>query len=169
MKDLYATNKMAQELLESEERFRATFEQAAVGIAHVAPDGHWLLVNQRLCDIVGYSRAELLELTFQDITYADDLESDLTYVQQMLLNQLQSYSMEKRYIRKDGSLVWINLTVSLVRDKGGSPKYFISVVEDISIRKQAENQIRDLSRLPAESPRAFQRLIFKGSMRFQTC
>lgn len=131
---------------ESEERFRATFEQAAVGIAHVAPDGHWIRVNQKLCDIVGFKREELLKGTFQDITHPDDLDADMEYVRQVLSGEIQNYSMEKRYIRKGGSLVWINLTVSLVREPWGDPKHFISVVEDITDRKQAEEDLTEANR-----------------------
>ena len=123
---------------ESEQRFRATFEQAAVGIAVVAPDGRWLLANQKLCDIIGYSHGELLTKTFQDITHPDDLDADLAYVRQMLAGEIQTYAMEKRCLRKDGTIVWINLAVALVRRHDGSPNYFISVVEDIQRRKEAE-------------------------------
>jgi len=131
--------KRTQEALQaSEQRFRATFEQAAVGIAHVSSTGQWLLVNQKLCDLVGYTREELLEGTFQKITYPEDLDVDLNYVNRVLAGELNTYSLEKRYIRKAGSLIWINLTVSLVRDAGGEPNYFIAVIEDISDRKQAE-------------------------------
>jgi len=138
MRDIRERKQNEAALRESEERFRATFEQAAVGIAHVAPDGRWLRVNQRLCDIVGYSRKELSALTFQDITHPEDLETDLENVQQVLANEISSYDMEKRYIRKDGSPIWINLTVSLVREADGAPKYFIAVIEDIAHRKQTE-------------------------------
>ena len=137
-RDITARKQAESNLQESEQRFRATYEQAAVGIAHVALDGAWLRVNQKLCDIVGYERDELLVKTFQDITHPDDLETDLGFVRQVLADEIKTYSMEKRYIRRDGSLVWINLTVSLVRDSFGAPQYFISVVEDISARKQAE-------------------------------
>lgn len=130
---------------ESEDRFRVTFEQAAVGVAHVSPSGRWLRVNQRLCDIVGYSRDELLKLRFQDITHPDDLPLDLDHVRKMLGAEIAAYSMEKRYIRKDGVPVWINLTVSLVRDSSGQPDYFISVIEDIASRKSAEEQLHQLS------------------------
>ncbi len=126
-------------------RFEATFEQAAVGIAHVGPDGRWLRVNRKLCEIVGYNREELLARTFQDITYPDDLDIDLAYVRQMLAGEIDTYSMEKRYRRKDGSLVWINLTVALVWKADGAPDYFITVVEDIQRRKQAEDEIRRLN------------------------
>jgi PAS domain S-box-containing protein len=130
-------------LLESEGRFRATFEQAAVGMAHVGVDGGWLRVNDRLCDIVGYPREELLGLRFQDITHPEDLETDLGYLRRLLAGEVETYSTEKRYIRKEGSIVWINLTVSSVRDEvSGKPAYFITVVEDISQRKRAEEALR---------------------------
>jgi PAS domain S-box-containing protein len=139
-------------LEESEERSRATFEQAAVGIAHVGLDGRWLRVNRKLCDIVGYQPDELLGLTFQDITHPQDLEADLARVRRLLAGEIKTYSMEKRYFRKDRSLVWINLTVSLVRSPQGQPKYFISVVEDITDKKQvrdalgeSEERLRTLS------------------------
>lgn len=126
-------------------QFRATFEQAAVGIAHVAPDGRWLRVNQRLCDIVGYSHDELMEASFQDITHPDDLEADLTNVRRLLAGETATYMMEKRYVRKDLSIVWAKLTVSLTRTPQGEPDYFISVVEDISQRKEVEEQFRTLA------------------------
>lgn len=129
-----------QELSESEQRFRATFEQAAVGVGHVDIQGQWLRVNQKLCDIVGYSREELLGKTFQDITHPDDLNDDLKLVQQVLAGEIATYSMEKRYIRRDRSIVWVTLTVSLVRNATGEPKYFISVIEDISERRRAAAQ-----------------------------
>ena len=129
-----------EELRESEERFRATFEQAAAGVAHVSLEGRWLRVNQKLSEIVGYSGEELLRMTFQDITHGDDLETDLEQVCRLLAGEIDTYSMEKRYIRKDGSIVWINLTASLVRDIEGPPKYFIAVIEDITERKRAEDE-----------------------------
>ncbi len=138
--------KHAEEALrESEERFRGLFEQAAVGFAQVGLDGKWLAVNQRLCDIVGYPRGELLGLTFQDITHPDDLDADLDNVRQLLAGSIATYSMEKRYVRKDGSLVWIELTVSLLRESSGDPKYFISVIQDIETRKFMEEELRRLN------------------------
>lgn len=138
-----AAEQSAAEAYESEQRFRATFEQAAVGIALVAPDGRWLRVNQKLCAIVGYSHDELMGKTFQDITHPDDLNSDLTQAQQVLDGKTETYSLEKRYLRKDAQIVWINLTVALVRQADGSPDYFISVIEDIQRRKQAEAALRE--------------------------
>ena len=105
LQDIEARKHVEEMLRESEERFRGTFEQAAVGIAHVAPDGRWLRVNRRLCDIVGYAEQELWTRKFQDLTHPDDLDRDLGYVRDMLDGKLQTYSMEKRYVRKDGSIV----------------------------------------------------------------
>jgi PAS domain S-box-containing protein len=132
---------LVEALLASERRFRATFEQAAVGVAHVGLDGRWLRVNRRLCEIVGYPREELVQLTFQDITHPDDLETDLEQMVRLMKGEIESYSMEKRYVRRDGSLVWINLTGSCVRQGDGTPEYFISVVEDIDARKRAEESL----------------------------
>ncbi|PSF39479.1 PAS domain-containing sensor histidine kinase [Aphanothece hegewaldii CCALA 016] len=142
--------KLADEALkEGEERFRATFEQAAVGIAHVGLTGQWLRVNQKICDIVGYTREELLGMTFQDVTYPEDLETDLNYANQLLAGRISNYSMEKRYIRKDGSLIWVNLTVSFIYDTNfkAQPKCFISVIEDINQRKQAEEELKSLNNI----------------------
>ncbi|HEV2664777.1 MAG TPA: PAS domain S-box protein, partial [Blastocatellia bacterium] len=130
-------------LRDSEERFRAVFENAAVGIARVAPDGCFLEVNQRLCDIVGYAREELMTKAFADITHSDDLEQDLRAMRRMLAGEIDTYLREKRYYRKDGSVVWVNLTVSLMRKADGSPGYFISVIEDINARKQVEEKLRE--------------------------
>ncbi|NMG31620.1 PAS domain S-box protein [Aromatoleum evansii] len=138
IEDIDARKRAEQAAAESEARFRATFEQAAVGIALVAPDGRWLQVNQRLCGIVGYTHDELLACSFQDITHPDDLAADLGLVQRVLAGELATYQMEKRYLHRSGRVVWINLTVSLVRSDAGAPDYFISVVEDIDARKRAE-------------------------------
>jgi diguanylate cyclase (GGDEF)-like protein/PAS domain S-box-containing protein len=132
-----------RQLQRSETRFLATFEQAAAGIALLAPDGRWLQVNQRLCALVGYSQEELLRLSFQDITHGEDLDADLDLLNQLLKGQRESYSLEKRYRRKDGQLIWINLTVALVRDQQGQPDYFISVIEDIQARKQMELALQE--------------------------
>ena len=131
-------------LRESEERFRATFEQAAVGVAHVDPGGRWIRVNDRLCRITGYPREELLGLAFQGITHPEDLEKDLGLVEKLLAGEIRTYSMEKRYLRKGGSAVWVNLTVSLVRNPSGEPEYFISVVEDVTDRKRAEEALVEI-------------------------
>jgi len=154
VRDITEQKRAEEELRESEERFRATFEQAAVGIGHVGLQGHWLRVNQKLCDIVGYTREELAERTFQDITHPDDLEADLAFVRQLLAGHISTYSMEKRYFHKDGSIVWIELTVSLVRELSGEPKYFLSVVEDIGAKKRAEVELRQAKEAADAASRA---------------
>ena len=126
---------------ESEERFRHAFGGAPIGMAIVAPDGRWLKVNAALCEIVGYTSVELLAIDFQTISHPDDLEADLNHVRQVLAGEITTYQMEKRYFHKNGGLVWILLTVSLVRDDGGQPLYFISQIQDISRRKQAEEEL----------------------------
>ncbi len=134
----------------TEQRFRATFENAAVGIAQVGLDGRWLLVNDRLCSIVGYPREELLQRTFGDITHPDDMADDMSNVHQLLAGRIATYSMHKRYLRKDGRVVWVNLTVAMMRDAQGSPQQFISVVEDITERKRAEEELQRSARLKDE-------------------
>ena len=141
--DITERRRIEEILRESEERFRATFEHAAVGAAQVGIDGRWLRVNRRLCEIVGYTHDEMLGMTFADITHPEDLEADLEQTRAMLRGESQTYTMEKRYVRKDGHTVWVNLTVSLVREASGEPRYFIAVVEDISARKRIEEE-RDL-------------------------
>ncbi|CAA9519643.1 MAG: Serine phosphatase RsbU, regulator of sigma subunit [uncultured Rubrobacteraceae bacterium] len=141
--DITERRRIEEILRESEERFRATFEHAAVGAAQVGIDGRWLRVNRRLCEIVGYTHDEMLGMTFADITHPEDLEADLEQTRAMLRGESQTYTMEKRYVRKDGRTVWVNLTVSLVREASGEPRYFIAVVEDISERKRIEEE-RDL-------------------------
>ena len=130
-------------LEKNEKKFRALFDQAAVGIARVAIDGNWLDVNQKLCEIVGYPRNQLLTKNFQDITYKKDLILDLELHQETLSGKRDAYTIDKRYIHLSGELIWIRLTVSLVRADDGLPLYFISVVEDISERKRSEEKLRE--------------------------
>jgi len=129
-------------LADSEARFRATFENAAVGIAHLAPDLRWLRANQALCRILGYPVDELVTKSLQDITHPDDIAGDLAQIARMLDGTIDSYDMDKRYLRKDGAIVWVRLTVSCVSKRDGSIDYFVRVVEDISARKQAEEELR---------------------------
>lgn len=123
---------------EAENRFRATFEQAAVGMAHIGLDGRFLRLNDKLCEITGYSRTELQSRTFQDITHPDDLDADLALARDLWAGRIPFYRIEKRYFRKDGRVVWINLTASAALDPQGRPEYCIAVIEDISLRKEAE-------------------------------
>jgi diguanylate cyclase (GGDEF)-like protein/PAS domain S-box-containing protein len=129
----------------ADEEFRTAFDDALIGIALVDPDGAWLRVNDALCDIVGYSREQLMTMTFQDVTHPDDLDADLALVQEVLTGARSGYQMEKRYLRSDGETVWAILSVSLVRDSGGAPLHFISQVQDISDRVRLENELRRLA------------------------
>jgi PAS domain S-box-containing protein len=129
-------------LRESEERFSSAFEYASIGIALVATDGHWLRVNWALSQLIGYSEQELISKTFQDITHPEDLETDLSYVNQLLNGDIHSYQMEKRYFHKLGHAIWILLSVSLLRDNQGNPLYFIAQIQDITERKRAEESLR---------------------------
>jgi PAS domain S-box-containing protein len=128
-------------LRESEERFRATFEQAAVGICQSSLDGRFLRLNQKFCNLVGYTHEEMLNRTWMDITYPEDLDAGLELFQRMWQKEIDTYTLQKRYIRKDGSIIWVNIACSLVRESSGEPKYTIAVVEDISDRKQAEDKL----------------------------
>lgn len=134
--------RLLRDLKSSETRFRGTFENAAVGIAHVGTDGAWLCLNNRLCEIVGYEREELLGMTFQDITHPDDLSADLALFHRALTGEIDTYRMEKRYFHKAGHPVWVNLSVSLERGCDGAPLHFISVIEDVTDKKQAEEALR---------------------------
>ncbi|WKZ37327.1 MAG: PAS domain S-box protein [Anaerolineales bacterium] len=134
--------KQAQDALQqSEQLFKNAFQHSAIGMALVSPQGQWLKVNSRICSILGYSEGELLALTFQDITHPDDLDVDLKYVRQLLAGEIETYTMEKRYIRKNGGVVWALLAVALVKDNSGTPLYFISQVKDITERKQMVNEL----------------------------
>jgi PAS domain S-box-containing protein len=122
----------------AEARYRAVFDQVAMGVARVAPDGRFLEANDRFCAIAGYSRDELLALTFQAITHPDDLNTDIAQAAAILAGEIDTYAMEKRYVTAGGEVVWINLTVSLVRTENGAPDYFVSIIEDIGYRKEIE-------------------------------
>jgi PAS domain S-box-containing protein len=131
--------------LSGDSLFQNAFEHAAIGMALVAPDGKWLRVNRSVCEITGYSEEELLQRSFQDITHPDDLDLDLANVRKMLANEIDSYQMEKRYFHKNGAIVWVLLSVSLVRDEEGRPRFFISQIQDITSRKESERQLGEAS------------------------
>ncbi len=126
----------------SEERFRYIFEHAATGMAEVELDGRFTTVNDALCAITGYSREELLQRTFQDITHPDDLDADVALAGRLASGELQQYTLEKRYIRRDGTVVFVNLSGSALRDPFGEPISFVAIIEDISERKAAEEALR---------------------------
>jgi hypothetical protein len=136
-------NDAAARLRLSESRFEATFEQAAAGIAMVSLDGHWLRVNDQFCRIVDYSRDELRSRSEIDLTYPDDRETDRDGRTRLLAGETNHFSREKRFLRRDGSVAWINLSVALVRTTDGAPDYFIAVIEDIQARKDAEEALME--------------------------
>jgi len=136
--------------------FQSAFEFAAVGMALVSPEGKWLRVNRSVCQITGYSEKELLQRTFQDITHPDDLELDLENVRKMLAGEIETYQMEKRYYRKDGEIVWVLLSVSLVRTNSGEPLFFISQIQDITRQNLSEEQ---LAKATAQIKRVQERLL----------
>ena len=141
--DISGRKEAEDALRESEARFRGTFENAAVGIANVGMDGAWLRVNQRLCEILGYSRAELLQKNFQEMTHPEDLPFNLDRFTALMRGEIDTYQLEKRYLHKDGHAVWVNLTTAVQRDQAGNPAYCIAIIEDIGARKRAERALRE--------------------------
>ncbi|MFZ1807527.1 MAG: PAS domain S-box protein, partial [Cyclobacteriaceae bacterium] len=132
-------------LRNSELQFKDAFEYSAIGMGLVSTEGKWISVNPQVPKMLGYSREELLKTTFQEITHPDDLEADLNLVERVLKGELNTYQMEKRYIHKNGSIVWVLLSVSLLRDVNKNPVHFISQIEDITKRKKVEDEVRDLN------------------------
>ncbi|MBD2777783.1 GAF domain-containing sensor histidine kinase [Iningainema tapete] len=133
-----AMRRLLELVRSSEQRFRTMFEQAAVGMVLANLEGQWLQVNQRFCDITGYTKSEMLQMSFGDITHPDTLSTDLEATHQLREGAITQYQTQKRYIRKDGSLIWVHLTVSLCRDDLGKPSCFIGIIQDISQGKEAE-------------------------------
>ncbi len=154
--ELAARRRAERELRESEALLRATFENAAVGIAHVGLDGRWLRVNDRLCEILGYEREDLLRETTSTITHPEDADRELGQLQRLQRREIEEYTAEKRYVRKDGAVVWVSLACSLVPDETGTPLHLIKVIEDISARKRAEEE-RRRSEATAQAARAVAR------------
>jgi PAS domain S-box-containing protein len=136
--DITESKKTIEQLALSESVLRNAFEYSAIGMSLVMPTGKWVRVNKSLCKMLGYSEQELLSLSFQEITWPEDLEPDLALVKRTLDGEINSYQMEKRYFHKDRSVIWARLSVSLVRDNHDKPLFFISQIEDISERKRSE-------------------------------
>ena len=142
-RDVTEERRVAAALRQSDELFGAMFEQAAVGMSQVALDGRWLRVNDRLCTITGYTREELLAGRYQDITHPDDIEPGLDLRSALLAGGVSTQGTEKRYLRRGGEIIWVNVTASLLHDAEGRPDCFISVIEDITTRKRAETALRE--------------------------
>ena len=145
VEDITQRRETERALREAEERFRRAFEDSPIGMALVATDGQFLRVNRTLCEITGFADAELLERTFQDITHPEDLAEDVDQVERAVNGEIRTYGMEKRYVRPDGEIVWVRLSVTLVRDDDGSPLYFVSEVEDVGERKRSQLELQRLA------------------------
>lgn len=140
--DVTEQRKVEEDRLRAEKFFRDTFEHADVGIAHVnSTDGSWLRVNQCMCDLLGYTRKELLATTFAAITHPDDVEENVRHLHGLVAGEEDTYAAEKRYLRKDGSIVWVDLNVALIRKEDGTPDYNITVMTDITEHKRAEKAL----------------------------
>jgi len=142
-RDISESRRITKDLQDSEERFRLTIDEAPIGMALVSLDGRFMRVNRVLCDIVGYNSEELAKLTFRDITHPDDVEVDVALAARLARGEIPRYQLEKRYVRKDGTNVVIMLSASLLRDRDGTPRYYIAQVEDITERKRAEAALID--------------------------
>ncbi|PSB27186.1 response regulator [Stenomitos frigidus] len=142
IRDVTQRKQTENALRESEERFRAIFEQAAVGIGLANMSGQIIRVNKGLCDLLGYTQSELVGKTFQELTHPDDWHQSLISIRRALAGDVQTFSLEKRYVCKSGQLQWVHLTASLMRDISGEPQYFIGIIEDIQERKEAEEVLQ---------------------------
>ncbi|MEN6321756.1 MAG: PAS domain S-box protein [Syntrophaceae bacterium] len=135
------------ELMKSEERMRLFFERQIVGMAITSPEKGWLQVNDKLCEMLGYSRSELTRMTWEELTYPDDLAENVAQFDRLLAGEINEYSIEKRFIRKDGTVIFTDLSVGCVRHDNGSVHYILALLEDITKRKWAETQIIQLNAL----------------------
>jgi diguanylate cyclase (GGDEF)-like protein/PAS domain S-box-containing protein len=142
IRDMTAQRQQETALAEAVARFEVVFDHAPIGMALLDLDGQWIRVNQALLDITGYSESELVERTFQDITHPEDLSADLAQVERLRTGEINSYQMEKRYYNKQGHVVWILLTATLLRDEHDAPLQFLALIQDISERKQAEDHLK---------------------------
>ncbi|MFD1096167.1 PAS domain S-box protein [Salegentibacter chungangensis] len=141
--DITERKKAEERLRISEAAFRGNFENAAIGMAILNEKGQWLEVNKSLCQMTGYSAKELKKLTFQDITHPEDLDADVGLLEELLRGKRNYYHMEKRYFHKDGHLIYVILSVSLVKDANHQPLYFISQITDVTPRKKAEQKLEE--------------------------
>jgi two-component system, cell cycle sensor histidine kinase and response regulator CckA len=162
LEDITAAKRVMKDLAESEARFRASFDQAPIGAAIVSLDYRFIRVNAELCRLTGYSEAELISLTFVEITHPADVAPDVTQASRLFRGEIDSYQMDKRYIRKDGETVWVRLSVRLVRNAGGEPLYFLPTVEDITARRQVEEALKESAAQYRLLVNQIPAMVFKG-------
>ena len=134
-----------RDLRRARELFSTAFHEAPIGMAMIDPEGRWLLVNQALCDLIGYSEAELLERTLHDVTHPDDLPGQLALMRELLAGRRSSYQLDKRYVHADGHVIWASVSVSVVRDDNGAPLHLVGQVVDISERHASEERLQHLA------------------------
>jgi two-component system, sensor histidine kinase and response regulator len=154
VRDITERKRAEEALRESEERFRGTFENAAVGIAHEDLAGRFMRFNKRFCEILGYSPSELVGKTLSEVTYPEDLADDLAKFDALTRGESSRYAMEKRFIRKDGALVWAHVTVSLQVEAPGKPNYCIKIIQDVSDRKRLDEELQQAKEAAETASRA---------------
>jgi len=152
-----------QTMVATQAKFRAYFENAQIGMAITSLDRQWEETNNRLCEMLGYSQVELANLTWEDLTHPDDLASDRAKFDKLLDGTEDSYSLEKRFICKSGEIIYTMLTVACVRKEDGSPDYFAATIQDISLRKQAENRLKEALQVLAASNRELEQFAYVAS------
>src|SRR3954463_8606311 len=141
--DITAQRNAETALRESEERYRRTFELAGSGLAQVGLDGRFMRVNKRLCEMLGYGEAELIGMSVKEISHPEDRDAVDERRQQLYEGKVESVQIEKRYVRKDGSAIWVHVAIAMERDARGTPLYAISVLDDITVRKQTDAALRE--------------------------
>ncbi len=143
-RDITERQRAEEALRQSEEQFRGIFELASMGMAQANPrTGQWLRVNKKMCEITGYSASEMLQLHVEDITYPEDRQCDWEAFERVVRGEAPDYRMEKRYVRKDGALAWVNVNMTVLRNAAGQPTRTVAAIEDITARKQTENALRE--------------------------
>jgi PAS domain S-box-containing protein len=140
VRDITERKRAEAALRESEERFRRVFEEGPLGLALVGKDYHFLRVNGALCQMVGYSEEELLQMSFPDITHPDDLRANLELAVKLFKREIPCYQLQKRYVRKNGEIIWIKLTASVIRDQKGEPLHGLGMIEDLTEVKRAQDE-----------------------------
>ncbi|HLO59235.1 MAG TPA: PAS domain S-box protein [Bacteroidales bacterium] len=144
-RDITNRKNAERKLLESESRFRSYFELSIAGIAITSPTMKWIEVNEYLCYLLGYSREELIALTWSELTYPEDINLDLENFKKVMQGEMDGYSIDKRFVRKDGSIIWTSLSVKCVRQSNGKVDYFMALLFDLTARKQAEESLQKTS------------------------